>query len=110
MAIAAIDRIPAVTAAPNSFRRSDSFRWARPTTRPLRISEFQGGCDLPPKTGSRRNIGNQAHWTCWHLGASSMRLDADVGLPELQDQQPDYDILCLHGADQAAITALKTSR
>ena len=28
-----------------------------------------------------------------------MRLDADVGLPVLQDQHPDNDTLCLHGAD-----------
>ena len=34
-----------------------------------------------------------------------MRLDADVGLPVLQDQQPDYDILCLLSVDQGAITA-----
>ena len=30
-------------------------------------------------------------------GANSIRLDADVGLPVLQDQHPDNDTLCLLG-------------
>ena len=29
------------------------------------------------------------------VGANSMRLDRDVGLPVLQDQQPENDTLCL---------------
>ena len=34
-------------------------------------------------------------------GANSMRLDADVGLPVLQDQQPDNDTLCLLSGSRA---------
>ena len=36
-------------------------------------------------------------------GANSMRLDADVGLPVLEDQHPDNDTLCLLSADQGTI-------
>ena len=36
--------------------------------------------------------------------ANSMRLDADVGLPALQDQQRDNDTLCLPSADDATMS------
>ena len=36
-------------------------------------------------------------------GANSMRLDADVGLPVLQDQHPDNDTLCLRSGDRTRL-------